>query len=99
MSSVSQSPAPVGSLFSNTETIRPDEARSFDYRPVPVSVPVAVFFGMCGLLAFLTPVGVPVALIGLFLSLWCLLKIRRSAGEYSGTWLAWSGLMLSIVAF
>jgi hypothetical protein len=66
---------------------------------VPVSVPVAVFFGICGLLAFLTPAGVPVALIGLFLSAWCLLKIRRSAGEYSGSWLAGAGLLLSAVAF
>lgn len=99
MSSVSQSPAPVGSLFSNTDSIRPEEPRTFDYRPVPVSVPVAVFFGICGLLAFLTPVGVPVALIGLFLSLWCLLKIRRSAGEFSGKWLALTGLVISSIAF
>lgn len=99
MSSVSQTSPSAGSLFSSAEVARPDEPRTFDYRPVPVSAPVAVFFGICGLLAFLAPAGVPVALIGLFLSAWCLLKIRRSAGEYSGGWLAWSGLLLSGVSF
>ena len=98
MSSVPQSP-PVGSLFSSVESRPADEPRTFDYRPVPVTVPMAVFFGVCGLLGLLTPVGVPVALIGLFLSAWCLLKIRRSAGEYGGSWLSGTGLLLSAVGF
>ncbi|HEX6986205.1 MAG TPA: hypothetical protein VF170_12565, partial [Planctomycetaceae bacterium] len=94
MSSVSQPTAPVGSLFSGSAA-PPDEPRTFDYRPVPVSAPVAVFFGICSLLAFLHETGVPVALIGLFVSAWSLLKIRRSAGEYGGKWLAVTGLLLS----
>lgn len=97
MSTVSQNPS--GSLFSGTNAPPADETRTFDYRPVPVSAPVAIFFGLCGLLAFLHPVGVPVALIGLFLSAICLLKILRSAGEYGGAWLGWTGLALSTVAF
>lgn len=96
MSSVSQSPP--GSLFSGVEPAPAVEPRTFDYRPVPVSAPIAVFFGFCGLLALLTPVALPVALSGLFLSAICLLKIRRSAGEYSGAWVAWTGLVLSAVA-
>jgi hypothetical protein len=99
MSSVSHTPAPVGSLFSNPSVAPPDEPRVFDYHPVPISAPTSLFFGLSGLLAFLTVAGLPVALIGLFLSAWCLLKIRRSAGEYGGSWLAGSGLALSALAF
>jgi hypothetical protein len=84
-------------LFSAPGTAPPEEAQSFDYRPVPVLAPISLFFGVCGLLAFLVPQGVPVALIGLFLSALCLLKVLRSAGEYGGKWLAAAGLLLSAV--
>ena len=89
MSSVS---SPVAQpLFS------PEEPRSFEYRPVPISVPVAVFLALAGLLSFLTPVGVPVAIFGLLLSLWCVLSIGRSRGELGGKRLAWMALVLSTV--
>ena len=99
MSSASPSTAPVGSLFSDVRPTLADEPRTFDYRPVPMSAPVALFFGIAGLLSFLTVVGIPVALIGLSLGAWSLLKIRRSAGEYSGTWVSASALVLSAVSF
>jgi hypothetical protein len=95
----SPSAAPTGSLFSGAPVVVSDEPRSFDYRPVPVSAPVALFFGIAGLLAFLAAAGVLVALVGLFVSGWSLLKIRRSAGEYGGTWLSAGGLLLSAVSF
>jgi hypothetical protein len=99
MSSMSSSGTASGSLFSGVPLAPASEPQTFDYRPVPVSAPVAVFFGISGLLSFLTVAGLPVALIGLFLSALCLLKIRRSAGEYGGTWLATTGLLLSAIAF
>ena len=76
-----------------------DEFRSFDYRPVPALVPVAAFFAFTGLIGFLTVVGVPVALIGLFLAAVALLKIVRSGGEYGGRNLAAGALVLSAIGF
>jgi hypothetical protein len=99
MSSASPPSAPTGSLFSGPGTAPPAERRTFEYRPVPVLAPVAGFFGVCGLIAFLTPAGVPVALIGLFLGSLSLLKILRSGGEYGGKWIASTGLLLSLVSF
>src|SRR5688572_4420330 len=99
MSGVSQPATTVGSLFSDAPPAVPEEPRSFDYRPVPISAPVALFFGISGLLAFLAVGGLPVALFGLSLSAWSLLKIRRARGEYGGTWLAAGGLVLSAISF
>ena len=95
------------SSVSQVSAVRPGEAgadgfsdgpQTFDYRPVPILAPVAVFFGLLSLFAFLTATGVPVALVGLILSAWCVLKIRRAAGDLGGTWLAWAGLILSAVS-
>lgn len=99
MSSISSPGTATGSLFSGAPLAPPSEPRTFDYRPVPVTVPVALFFGVSGLLALLTFAGLPVALIGLVLSAWCLLKIHRSAGEYGGKWLALIALVLSAGSF
>lgn len=99
MSSVSQ-PSPFSATQPVNGTVAYDEGpRTFDYKPVPILAPVSLFFGLSSLLAFLTIAGLPVALIGLFLSAICLLKIRRFAGEYGGGTLAWGGLLLSAVSF
>jgi hypothetical protein len=95
------------SSVSQPTAIRPGEGvaseysegpRTFDYKPVPLMAPISVFFGLLALFAFLTPSGVPVALVGLVVSAVCLLKIRRAAGDYGGAWLARAGLLLSAVS-
>lgn len=96
MSSVSQASA-VRPGRTVTDSFA-DGPQTFDYKPVPILAPVAVFFGILGLFAFLTATGVPVALVGLVLSVWCVLKIRRAAGDLGGSWLAWAGLLLSAVS-
>ena len=89
----------TGSLFSDAPLAPSSEPRTFDYQPVPISVPIALFFSISGLFALLTFAGLPIALIGLFLSAWCLVKIHRSVGEYGGKWLATTALTLSLVSF
>ncbi|MBA3313233.1 MAG: hypothetical protein H0T47_08090 [Planctomycetaceae bacterium] len=94
------------SSVSQPSVVRPGEGidafsdgpRTFDYKPVPVMAPVAVFFGILAFFAFLHPAGLPVALVGLVLSALCLLTIRRAAGDYGGAWLARAGLLLSAIS-
>jgi len=95
------------SSVSQASVVRPGEVvadgysdvpQAFDYKPVPILAPVAVFFGILALFSFLTVTGVPVALVGLVLSAWCLLKIRRAGGDLGGMWLARAGLLLSAVS-
>lgn len=75
---------------------------TFDYHPIPVSAPVALFLGVTSLFSFLTVGGFSIALmglifatVGLVIASWCLLKIIRSDGAMGGRTLAWSGLVLS----
>jgi hypothetical protein len=96
MSSISQPSAVLpGDVAANDFS---DVPRTFDYKPVPILAPVAIFFGILGLFSFLTVTGIPVALVGLVLSVLCLLKIRRAAGDYGGAWLARAGVLLSAVS-
>lgn len=99
MSSISSPDTVTRSLFSDIPLAAPGEPKTFDYRPMPALAPVAAFFGVSSLLALLHEAGLPVALTGLFLSAWCLLKIRGSEGELSGQWLAAVGLVLSLGSF
>lgn len=71
---------------------------TFDYQPVPIMAPVSLFLGITSLFAFITVGGLPIALIGLAVSAWFLLKIIRSKGEIGGRSLALGGLGLSALS-
>ena len=83
----------------NTTTAPAPAPNSFDYHPVPILAPVSLFLGITSLFAFITIGGLPIALIGLVVSAWCLLRILRSDGVMGGRLFAWSGLVLSLVSF
>jgi hypothetical protein len=71
----------------------------FSYRPVPVLAPVSLALGVLAALGFIGLLGVPIGLIGVIVSLICILKLRKMRGEYGGMWLAVTGLLLSITCF
>ena len=90
--SLFDSPAPA--------TVAPSPAtNTFDYHPVPILAPVSLFLGITSLFAFITIGGLPIALIGLAVSAWCLLRILRSDGVMGGRMFATAGLILSAVSF
>ncbi len=70
----------------------------FSYRPTPPSALVALFTGLLSLLALLTPLALPLSLIGVVLSLLALRTIRAGAGELSGKAIAQFGLVLSVLS-
>jgi hypothetical protein len=71
----------------------------FNYRPVPVLAPVSLALGLLSALGFLGLMAVPIGLIGVIVSLICILKLRTMRGEYGGMWLAVTGLILSFACF
>jgi len=71
----------------------------FNYRPVPVLAPVSFFLGLLSALGFLGILVVPIGLVGVVVSLVCILRLRKFQGEYGGMWLAVSGLLMSFVCF
>lgn len=71
------------------------ERVDFDYRPVPVSAPVAAVLGLLGLSAFLAAFGLVLAAVGLVVSLIAWRAVTRTDG--GGLWLAVAGLALSLV--
>jgi hypothetical protein len=101
---VSQSPEPAQVALSNDALPRePYEAtelgttNTFDYRPVPVAAPVALFLGFCSFLGFFTIVGLGIALFGTLLGAICFYRIRQSKGELGGAWIAATGCLFSLV--
>lgn len=86
-----ESPQPLGfDPSSNTE---------FNYRPVPVLAPVSLCLGLLSALGFLGLLAVPIGFVGSIVSLICVLRLRKSRGEYGGMWLAVAGLLMSLVFF
>jgi len=71
----------------------------FDYRPVPVAAPVALFLGISSVIGLFGVPGLPVGLVGLFVGWRAFRTIRRSSGELSGGWLAATGMALSAMFF
>jgi hypothetical protein len=94
-----------GSLFS--EVIESPQSTGFDasgssefnYRPVPVLAPASLALGVLSALGFLGLLAIPIGLVGIVVSLICILRLRKSRGEYGGMWLAVMGLFLSFVCF
>ncbi|GAB4136550.1 MAG: DUF4190 domain-containing protein [Planctomycetaceae bacterium] len=64
----------------------------FDYKPVPVFVPVTVFLGVSSAIALLAEFGLAICLVGIVTGIMALRKIRNSNGEYGGARLAKLGL-------
>ena len=60
------------------------QSGSFDYRPTPVLVPIGLVLAVVSSSALLGVIGIAIALIGIVVSLFALLTIRRSEGMYSG---------------
>ena len=71
------------------------EGVDFDYRPVPVSAPVAAVLGVLGLTAFLFASGLLLAAAGVVTGLLAWRAVRKTDG--GGLWLAVGGLALSLV--
>ncbi|MFP6763764.1 MAG: DUF4190 domain-containing protein [Planctomycetaceae bacterium] len=69
----------------------------FSYRQVPPTAPAAFVFGLVSLLALLTEFILPLTIIGVVIGALAVKRIRRSPNEYSGLWLAQSGLALCVV--
>ncbi len=70
----------------------------FSYRPTPPTALVALITGLLSLLALLTPLALPLSLVGIVLSLLALRTIRLSNGEFSGKAIAQIGLLLCIIS-
>ena len=84
-------PLPVAGGRSLPQSERVD----FDYRPVPVSAPVAAVLGVLGLTAFLTAFGLLLAAAGVVVALLAWRAVRETEG--GGLTLAIAGLALSLV--
>lgn len=73
------------------------ERTDFDYRPIPVSAPVAAVLGVCSLVAFLPTIGVVgfvIAAAGLVTAVVAWRTIRAQTG--AGLWMAALGAVLSL---
>jgi hypothetical protein len=81
----------------------PVEARTatneFGYRPVPLLAPLSFFLGLLSALGFLGLLMIPIGLVGVVVSVVCILRLRKFRGEYGGMWLAASGFVMSLVFF
>jgi hypothetical protein len=70
----------------------------FNYRPTPPTALVALITGLLSLLALLTPLALPLPVIGIVLSLLALRTIRRANGEFSGKAIGQIGLVLCVAS-
>ena len=87
---VAQPPAaPAAPVLPQSERV------DFDYRPVPVSAPVAAVLGVLGLTGFLAAAGLVLAAAGVVTALVAWRAVRRTDG--GGLTLALGGLALSLV--
>jgi hypothetical protein len=78
----------------NQTSPRVDEG--FSYRPVPPTAPVTLVIGLVSLLALLTEFILPLTLVGVFVGFLAVRRIRRFPNEYSGLWIAQTGLALCV---
>ena len=78
-----------------SETTIPAQEQ-FSYRPVPATAPVAFVLGLVSLLALLTEMILPLTIIGAVIGFLAVRRIRDFPNEYSGLWLAQSGMVLCV---
>lgn len=75
----------------------PETARQFEYRPVPVLAVVGCVLGVLSAMALLGVTGLAVAVLGILISGYSLLRILASRGDLGGKRVAGLGLVLSIL--
>lgn len=69
----------------------------FSYRPVPPTAPAALVIGLVSLLSLLTEFILPLTLAGVLIGFLAVRRIRKFPTEYSGLWIAQSGLALCVI--
>lgn len=69
----------------------------FDYRPMPPLAAGTAVLGVISLLAVITEFALPFAVFGIVLGVLATRQIGRSNGEYSGTWLVRTGMVLCVL--
>ncbi len=81
------------------DTVVPQDLRSneFDYRPMPVLVPISLALAVVSSSALLGIVGVFIAVLAAILSISAMVVIARADGMYSGRIMAIIALVLSIL--
>ncbi|MHC4875705.1 MAG: hypothetical protein ACYTGL_04350 [Planctomycetota bacterium] len=84
--------------MSSTLEQPPAATNEFTYRPTPPSATVALITGLLSLIALLTPLALPVTVIGVMIALLALRTIRSASGELSGKLIAQAGLVLCVVS-
>ncbi|MCA9040798.1 MAG: DUF4190 domain-containing protein [Planctomycetaceae bacterium] len=90
----------VTSLSGDSAFVSQDaQLNDFDYKPIPMTAAVAVALAVFSLSAFLSVVGVIVALIGVVVSWVAVRTIRKGDGAYGGKGLASTGLYGSAACF
>jgi hypothetical protein len=71
------------------------EAFELDYKPMPLTAPVALFLGISAFTGLMGLFGLMLAAVGILVSLGSFLQIRAAKGQLSGTKLAIIGGVLS----
>ncbi len=71
------------------------DAYELEYRPMPISAPVALFLGISAFSALMGLFGLLLAAVGILVSIASYLQIRASQGRLSGTTMAMIGGLLS----
>lgn len=79
------------------ESMPVEASNEFAYRPVPPLAPVTLVLGLLSLVGLITELALPIALLGVVLGIVASRQIGRSKGEFSGGWLAKTGLALCVV--
>jgi hypothetical protein len=93
-----RSPSPV-EKSPRSATPPGDVPPGFDFKPVPVLVPVTLFLGIASSFALLAEIGVVICVVGVAVGTLTLWKLRRSGGEFGGHRLATTGLVASAFFF
>lgn len=86
-----------GTLEQTPVAISP-AGNEFNYRPTPPSALVALIIGLLSLIALLTPLVLPLTVIGIVLALLALRTVRAANGEFSGKVISQVGLVLCVVS-
>ena len=94
MSQVAEMPAPIVAESYEPE---PLEAPELQYRPVPVSAVVGCVLGVLSAIALLGITGIVVAVLGVLVSGFSLLRVLRARGDLGGSRIATIGLGLSML--
>jgi hypothetical protein len=75
------------------------EGADIDYIPISPWAPIAMSVGLLGLTGFFGYFGLYIAFFGIFVGIGAISQIRSSGGFVKGTWMAATGLVLSICSF